>query len=177
MPQYLETDEGQIVAGALKYISAADELFRSETYADRPTLLQTPILHLLVQGIELLLKGALLRSGAEMSEVKGFGHRVGALWDDARCSTIKQWATEVAVEVWNREAKTGRWPDDFGAVDPVKQIDRAVRDLGHLHAQKGHVLRYTTPPGTMAPKPPFILHTFKPIAEDAVRNPRLLTGG
>lgn len=169
---FFATDAGQIVAGAHRYISAAKELRYSKTWEERPTFLQTPTLNLLAHGIELLLKYPLIAGGMTTEEVKhAFGHSIMKLWRQDANATLRQLVLDEAVIAWNEARSSNKWPQDDFDKSPADEIVAALGKLADLHSvSSGFALRYTVAPGTIAPRPAFLIDVFGYVAERSVAN-------
>jgi hypothetical protein len=170
--KFYQTDAGQIVAGAHRYISAAKELRYSKTWEERPTFLQTPTLNLLAHGIELLLKYPLIASGMTTDEVKhAFGHGIMKLWRQEANATMRQLVLDEAVSAWNEARASNKWLHDDFDKSPADEIVAALEKLAHLHSgASGFPLRYTVPPDTAAPRPAFLIDVFGYVAERSTMN-------
>lgn len=175
---FFETDVGQLAAGAHMYLTAARLLRESETWETRPTVLQRPTLHLLAHGIELLLKFPLVAGGMRADDVrKTFGHDLGKLWSRDENEQVRARVLVSAEEAWNAAAASGRWSDEDFSKDPKDEVVKALDKLSWLHSREsGFPLRYIAAPNTPAPTPAFVLDAFGPVAEEAVKNPRILCG-
>ena len=176
MGDFFESEPGQILAGAHRYLTAAELLRSSDTWAKRSTLLQTPVLHLLGHGIELLLKFALFADGMNATDVKrGFGHKLIELWSHDLNLHIRELAMESASMAWAQARSSGAWPQDDFEKDPRDELVRALHRLAWLHSSESDfALRYVVPPATTAPRPAFLIEVFGDVAERGVKNPRIL---
>lgn len=170
--KFYMTEPGQILAGAQKYISAARLLRHSETWKERPTLLQTPTLHLLAQGVELLLKYPLLAGGMSAEKVKDrFGHNLMKLWRHEANSTLRQLVLAEAVVAWVQARNSGMWPDDDFDKLPADEVLTALETLAYLHSAKsGFALRYTVEPDTRSPRPAFLIDVFGYVTDRSIGN-------
>lgn len=176
---FFETDAGQVAAGAHMYLTAAGLLRDSETWEERPTFLQRPTLHLLAHGIELLLKFPLIASGMSPDDVrKTFGHDLRKLWERDENVLIRARVMVSAEEAWDAAATSGKWPNDDFARDPKEVVVEALDKLSWLHSpESGFPLRYIAAPDTLAPRPAFMINSFGPVAEEAVKNPSAVITG
>lgn len=175
MTDFLESESGQILAGAHKYLSAARIVRYSDEWLRGPTLLQTPALHLLAHGIELLLKFPLLQAGVSPEDVrKRYGHDLPRLWNDAHNQATRRLCLDRSDEAWSEAHASGRWPiDDFNK-DPRQELLRALEMLGYLHGRESDfALRYTVAVNTHAPRPAFLIDVFGHVAECCLKNPGL----
>ena len=174
-PNYFETAAGQTIAGAHRYLSAAKLLRYSETWRSQDGLLQTPVLHLLGHGVELLLKFPLIAGGMNPSEVrKRFGHRLVDLWENDTNRGLRAFAMERASFAWTGARASGTWPlDDFDK-SPEDELILALQKLAWLHGKESDfALRYLALPGTIAPRPAFLIDVFGEVAERGTMNPQL----
>lgn len=171
---YFATDEGQLIANAHRYITSARLLLATEEWKTRPTLLQTPVLHLLCHGIEVLMKFPLVRAGQSLDAVRrGYGHHLDRLWE-ADCNCILRDQVYLAADrAWATARDSGRWPEDDFSPNPRDEIIRAISMLSHLHV-KVQGFRYTVASGTRTPRPPFLVDAFGHVAECTVMNPAYL---
>lgn len=171
---FFETDAGQIIAGAHRYISSAKELRKSDTWNERPTFLQTPTLHLLAHGIELLLKYPLLTNGWAADGVrKRFGHDLLSLWNQDENARLRKLVLAESNVAWEAARGSNKWQHDDFDKSPPDELLSALATLGMLHSKEsGFALRYIVPPGTRAPRPAFLIDVFGYVAERSVMNPR-----
>lgn len=173
---FVNSPNGQIIAGAHKYLSAARLLRESEVFDQRPSLLLTPILQLVAHGVELLLKFAPLQSGLALEDVrKQFGHDLRALWYDDANEEVRRLVGDAAEEFWALASSNGGWPDDFSEDPRVEIIDHLL-ELAPLHSRDtDFALRYVVAPNTRAPRPAFMIDAFGAVAERVVKNPSLVS--
>lgn len=171
---FLQSDAGQIIAGAHRYISAAKELRYSKTWKKRPTLLQTPALNMLAHGIELLLKYPLIAGGMSAEEVrKGFNHDLMKLWQHDDNTAMRNLLLAHASIAWEEARTSGLWGNDDFDKSPPDELVGALDKLAYLHSSKsGFPLRYIIPPDTIAPRPAFLIDVFGYVAERSVANPK-----
>lgn len=171
---YWSTTEGQFIAGAHRYLSASKLLTESPEWK-RGRLLQTPTLHLLCHGIELLLKFPLLRSGMGQADVRRFGHNLLALWKDDANTALRSHVVVAGEVAWQVARDSGKWPRDDFTAEPIDVIEKAVVDLSELHdRQSGFALRYSFEGERRAPRPRFLVEAFGQVAERCVANPAYL---
>lgn len=173
---FVETPNGQIIAGAHRYLSAARLLLESEVFESRPNLLKIPVLHLAAHGIELLLKFPLLQAGRSIAEIRReFGHDLNQLWDESSNASVRNIVVFSAIRAWSTAERSGKWPaDDFNR-NPEVEIIKQLRLLAPLHNRDSDfALRYVAPPNTPAPWPAFIIDSFGSPAEKLLKNPGLL---
>lgn len=175
--EFFHTPEGQVIAGAHRYLTAAKLLRYSETWAERPPLLQTPTLHLLGHGIELLLKFPLLQAGIDQAEIRRrFGHKLVDLWEHDLNRHVRALVLEQAPKAWDQARLSGTWENDEFDKDPAVEIVAALHRLAWLHgAESEFALRYVVKEPTRAPRPAFLIDVFGDVADRGVRNTRLLT--
>lgn len=175
--EFFKTPKGQVIAGAHRYLKAAKLLRYSETWAERPTILQTPTLHLLGHGLELLLKFPLMASGIDQADIKRqFGHRLVALWKHDLNEHVRGLCKERATVAWDEARTSGRWFEDDFDKDPKEELVRAIHSLAWLHgADSDFALRYVVKSPTQAPRPAFLIDVLDDVAERAVKNPTILT--
>lgn len=177
--EFFETATGQVLAGAHKYLSAAKELRYSKTWMERPQLLQTPTIHLLAHGVELLLKYPLLAAGASSDDVrKRFGHDLVRLWNDDGNEVLRSVVSERSIEAWDAAKASGKWPTDNFGKHPQEEVKHALDQLDFLHGRaSGFALRYVVMPNTRAPRPAFLIDVFGEVADRSLSNPGLLIQG
>ena len=172
---YWSTHEGQFVAGAHRYLSAARLLTDTEEWTSRPSFLQTPVLHLLCHGVELLLKFPMLRAGKSPEVVRKFGHDLASLWESDANATLRREIVNEGRVCWQEAQISGKWPSDDFRVDPLTVIEKAVADLAYLHNRgSGFALRYSFEGTLFAPRPRFLIEAFGEVAERCVMNPGCL---
>lgn len=169
---FFSTPQGQLIAGAHRYLTSARLLRFSETWDERPSLLQTPVLHLISHGVELLLKFPLVASGFDPNEVKRrFGHNLLDLWNDDANEPVRELSLGRAVEAWADARSNGTWPEDDFDKDPRVEILKALERLSWLHSRESDfALRYVTQPDTTAPRPAFLIDVFCDVAERLAKN-------
>lgn len=173
--EYIATEAGQFIVGAHRYISAARFLgFSDETQASGK-LLQTPILHLLAHGIELLLKFPFISAGRTQGEVRSqFGHNLERLWDAPENSAIRRLCEQASINAM-KHAITAELVDDDPSIYPPLLLDRGLRMLSHLHDRgSSFALRYTINGPTDAPASPFMIDAFGEVANDVMMDPDLV---
>lgn len=171
---FFETDAGQIISGAHRYIRSAKELRNSDTWNERPTFLQTPTLHLLAHGIELLLKYPLLAKGWATDGVRRkFGHDLLGLWNQDENARLRELLLAESNVAWEAARESNKWQHDDFDKSPSYELVSALNTIGMLHSKEsGFALRYIVPPGTRAPRPAFLIDVFVCVAERSVMNPR-----
>lgn len=175
--EFYETEAGQFIVGAHRYISASRVVRYSTDFDDRSRFFLTPVLHLLGHGMELLFKYPFLRGGASQAEVlRKFGHNLEELWAADENRILRCCAESLCKEVWRDAAESGRWPNDDFSLDPVEVLVKAVHDMGYLHGpQSSYALRYTLPSrSTLAPRPAFLIDVFSVISDRSVEDPSYL---
>lgn len=171
---FFETAAGQTIAGAHRYLSAARVLRYSEGWGQ---LIQVPTLNLLGHGIELLFKFPLLAGGMSAKDVrKGYGHDLAALWNDARNEALRRAALDESDRALKEAKASGKWPTAaFGDRPARQELLHAVEHMSYLHGSESeYALRYIITPNTYAPRPAFLIDVFGALAEQLVKNPRLL---
>lgn len=151
MVQFFDTAPGQMIAGAKKYLSAADILMQSEDFAERPSLLLAPILHLAAHGAELLLKYPLVSTSKTQAQVRReFGHDLLALWNEPANSIVRSLILLEAEHAWSAAKADPRWQDKFEG-HPHHTFEAALKTLARLHsAESNYALRYIVEPNTLA---------------------------
>ena len=172
---FLDTPNGQIIAGAHRYLSAARLLLNSDEFDRRTNLLKIPALHLTAHGIELLLKFPLLEAGRSVENVRRqFGHDLNQLWDEPSNGSLRELVTMSATRAWSTAEQSGKWSDNFSR-RPEIEIVAQLRLLAPLHSKEtDFALRYIAPANTPAPRPMFLADAFGDAAERLIKNPRLL---
>ena len=167
---FFMTIQGQFVAGAQRYLTAAQVLCDSTEWRTRGRLLQTPALHLLAHGAELLFKYPLIRHGANQDEVRStYGHDLLKLWSADANEILRR---EL---VWSAARDGGKWPNDDFSENPRDVLVGALGVLSHLHGRSSSfALRYIIQKETRAPRPPFLIEAFGSIAERTCMNPGFL---
>ncbi|MBB3408289.1 hypothetical protein FHT87_002192 [Rhizobium sp. BK316] len=171
---FFETAAGQTIAGAHRYLSATRVLRYSKEWGP---LIQVPTLNLLGHGIELLFKFPLLAGGMSAKDVrKGYGHDLTALWNDAHNDVLRRAALDQAERALAEAKASGKWPTAAFGDQPARQeLVYAVEHMSYLHgAESDYALRYIITPNTYAPRPAFLIDVFGALAEQLVKNPRLL---
>jgi hypothetical protein len=173
--EFLDTDAGQILAGAHKYLSAAKILADSDVWKERKGLLLTPVLNSIAHGTELLLKYPLLASGMSVDDVrKVYGHDIMALWASKENEVLRELVTESAKAAWAAASASGIYPDDFNR-DPEAEFLRALETLASLHSRTTEfALRYIAAKNTAAPTPRSLIDTLSPVAEAGLKAPSTL---
>jgi hypothetical protein len=166
---YFATEAGQFLYGAHRYLTAAGLLRFSETWRDDAALIQTPTLHVLAHGAELLLKYRLLEGVSSQRNVAHqFGHDLHKLWEADHNDELRPFVLNWAVTSWNAAKESGRYDDDFGG-DPREVLVKGLISLSQLHSREmNFALRYTCPPNTRAPRPAFLVETLGAAAEQLV---------
>lgn len=175
--EFYETPQGQVIAGAHRYLKAAKLLRYSDTWAERPTILQTPTLHLLGHGLELLLKFPLMHAGMDQAEIKRkFGHGLVSLWEHDLNEHVRRLCNDRAPVAWDDARTSGKWLEDDFDKDPEEELAKAIHRLAWLHgAESNFALRYVVKSPTKAPRPAFLIDVFDDVAERGVKNPTILT--
>lgn len=170
---YWETEAGQFIAGSLRYLRAAGILRHSNDWGVE---LQSPTLHLVAHGIELLCKFPLISLGNTQDSIRRiYGHDLSTLWRLPENSTLRAATYREGGLAWTSAQKSGVWPLDNFEDDSDQVIDRAVDRLSHLHGRgSNYALRYTLEEDTFAPRPAFLIDAFGRVAERIVMNPRYL---
>ena len=173
---FFTTEAGQFIAGAHRYLSAARILTDSDEWKSRGRMLQTPALHMLSHGIELLLKYPLIRLGRDQKSIKNeFGHDLQRLWDASENVSLRSEVFAAAAIVWTEARESGMWDNDDFSSDPTMVLSKAMVDLAYLHGQQSSfALRYTIARPTLAPRPRFLIETFGCVAEKITMNPQYL---
>lgn len=175
-PNYFETEAGQFIANAHRYLSAAKTLTETQDWIERYRLLQTPVLHLLCHGIELFLKYPLLRQGATQLEVtKSYGHDLTKLWNANGNALAQKYVFQTAQMAWEYAKNSNIYPNDDFSEDPDLTLVRALEMLAHLHGRpSAFALRYTISEPMDAPRPRFLIEVFANLAERTCMNPSYL---
>lgn len=149
------------LAEAKRYLLGANVLRSSEDYRHGP-LLVTPTLHLTAHGIELFLKGALIRNGATEPEARKHGHDIMELWNAPANVATQRDVLAAAADEWAAAASDTRWLDNFDEL-PGVPLGEYLRRLSKLHTRgSDFALRYTTgrSPEMVGPKPHLLSATF-----------------
>lgn len=159
---FFSTEAGQFIAGAHRYFSAARALRFSE-------LAET-------QGMELLFKYPLIRSGATQKQVtRQFGHDLHDLWLANGNEHLRRETLNFVRQAWDQAKSSGKWPNDDFSLVSEDVLVKAIRDLGHLHGRgSSFALRYTISRPTLAPRPAFLIEAFGEVTERTVKNPSFL---
>ncbi len=170
---YWKSEAGQFLAGSRRYFRAAHIL---RTSKDWGVELQSPTLHLIAHGIELLCKFPLISLGNSQESVRRkYGHDVSTLWGLSENAALRATVYHEAHLAWTAARDSGKWPHDDFSDEADRVIDKAVDDLGHLNGKNSNfALRYTLEKDTLAPRPAFLIETFGRVAERMVMNPRFL---
>lgn len=158
------------LAESKRYLLAAEVLRQSEEYKSGK-LLVTPTLHLVAHGIELFLKGTLVRGGASDTDVRKFGHDILALWNNVLNSTTRNDILVAANEEWDAARQDAKWADDFEAFDKAP-FEEYLQRLNELHTKESDfALRYVTgrTPDTAGPKPHLLSATFYRVVDRYIR--------
>lgn len=173
---FFETIQGQFIAGAQRYLVAAQVLCASDEWRQRGRLLQTPALHLLAHGAELLFKYPLIRQGMDPNQVRStYGHDLLRLWSDDANEILRREVLEAADFAWTAARDSGKWPNDNFDEYPRRVLVKAVGDLAHLHGRSSSfALRYIIDGETLAPRPSFLIEVFGRVAERTSMNPAFL---
>lgn len=132
--------------------------------------MQTPALHLLSQGIELLLKFPHIEGGTSPDTVRtAFGHDLRKLWTAPEADGLKRALHRSAITCWSRAKSSGRWRmADFDG-DPGTSLEKAIEQLAHLHSRSSDfALRYILKQPEIAPKPRFVVDTFRSVTQRLV---------
>lgn len=159
------------LAESKRYLLAAEVLRESDDYK-RGKLLITPTLHLVAHGIELFLKGTLLRSGLSETDVRKFGHDIHALWNHALNATTRDEILSAASEEWEAARQNPDWLDDFGAFDKAP-FEEYLQHVNELHSRDSDfALRYVTgrTPDTAGPRPHLLSATFYRVVDRYLRD-------
>jgi hypothetical protein len=174
-PDFVITEAGQFIIGAHRYLTAAHFLRFSDEALDYGKLLQTPILHLLAHGIELLLKFPLIRAGQSQAEIrKLFGHDLASLWSTDANSRLRDLCGAASINAWSAAKAAGLVMDERQLPPPVL-LAEYVDVLSHLHDKgSGFALRYTISGPTPAPASAFLIDVFGEVARDIMVDPSIL---
>lgn len=166
---YFATEPGQLLFGAHRYLTAARLLRFSDTWEADAVSIQTPTLHLLAHGTELLLKFRLLEQGRSQASVaKEFGHDLALLWAADANADVRELVLECAETAWRTASGSGQYQDDFSG-NPRCVLTKALQSLSMLHSRETNfALRYTCPPNTRAPRPAFLIDAFGEAAHHLV---------
>lgn len=166
---YFATEAGQLLYQAHRYLSAARLLRDSETWKSDAHLIQTPTLHLVAHGAELLLKFRLLEQGhSQAVTAKTFGHDLAKLWAADANAEVRNLVLECAETAWRMAQSSNQYSDDFTG-DPRCMLVEALDKLTALHSRETNFgLRYTLPANTTAPRPAFLIDAFGDAAEALV---------
>lgn len=171
---YWITEEAQFLTGALRYLSAA-RLLTETTAWRRNGILETPVLHLLCHGVELLLKFSVVRYGQDDGAARRHGHDLSSLWQSDSNTNMRREVLRIAQERWDIASKSGEWPYDNFDIDPRVAVKKAISDLSFLHTRESqYALRYPFEGDVYAPRPRFLIDTFGEVAETCVANPSYL---
>jgi hypothetical protein len=173
---FFMTEAGQFIAGAHRYLSAARVLTDSDEWKNQGRMLQTPALHLLSHGVELLLKYPFIRLGRDQDSVrKEYGHDLVRLWDASENTSLRNEVFSAAALVWEQARESGLWVNDDFSHEPNTVLSKALADLAFLHGQQSsYALRYTIRHPTSAPRPRFLVEAFGYVAERVAMNPGYL---
>lgn len=168
---YLATEAGQFLYQAHRFLSAARILRFSDTWETDARLIQTPTLHLVAHGAELLLKLRLLEQGQSQSDIaKKFGHNLAKLWAADANVEMRHLILECAETAWRIARDSGRYQDDFSG-DSSCMLVGALDKLTALHGRETNfALRYTLSADTTAPRPAFLIDAFGDAAEQLFPN-------
>jgi hypothetical protein len=171
---FLESDQGKVIARSKQFLAAAETLMRSSEYEDRPKLLLAPTLHLAAHGIELLLKFPHFRAGMSAGAVgSAYGHDLKKLWADERARTIRELAKDSAALAWEAARESARWDDDFRG-SPEELVEEFLSRLAELHGKDTNFgLRYLLPAAATGPRPGLIVDTFLDVSDRVLKNPSL----
>lgn len=173
---YWQSEEAQFLTGSLRFLSAARLLTETSEWHGSG-ILETPVLHLLCHGVELLLKFPVLRYGRDRGAARKHGHDLSSLWKSDANTNMRTEVFRVAQERWELARKSGEWPDDNFNVDPCVAVTKAIDDLSFLHnRESNYALRYSFEGDVYAPRPRFLIDTFGEVAEICVANPCYLDG-
>jgi hypothetical protein len=156
---------------AARYLSGAHVLRQHPEYL-YSRLLITPTNHLLAHGIELFLKGTLIRTGESEAGVRiMYGHDLFGLWNDERNVTTRSDVLLAAQEDLTEAVRSGVWADDF---DSFRQppIGEYLRSLSDAHSrQTNFALRYPAerPAEATVPKAHLLCGAFSRVADQYLR--------
>lgn len=173
---YLDTVQGQFIAGAVKYLTAARIITQSAEYSRRRSVLVVPALHNTAHGAELLLKFPLIRGGVSVEAVRvRYGHNLWKLYSDPANGSLRLALLEEFSQAWSAAAESGQYVDDFTNREPNAAFEDALALLGELHGSStSYALRYIVAPHTKGPSAGMLLDALLPVAERLVRNSSLL---
>lgn len=148
-----------------RYVRAAQTIF---CHTKEPKAMLAPVLHLLGQSLELLLKSQLPEAERTGQSLMNIGHNVYPLWVRNECQAVRDqmraWAPYARVRA--RE-KVSFGPPDTN--DAVEELERAVSSLAQLHARKGSPLRYVPAKGDKGPPPHLLIFSLEPVASNTLQ--------
>ncbi|MDF1834052.1 MAG: hypothetical protein P1U62_04095 [Alteraurantiacibacter sp. bin_em_oilr2.035] len=150
---------------ARRYLHAAEVLRESAEYQ----WVNTPTLHLLAHGSELLLKANLIASGCAVEVAKTFCHNIWELWQDDRSASLRAEILKGVDEEWAAAKMNPAWQDTFDEEGAVL-FEEYLKRLSALHTKEtGFALRYVRSEGTRVPKPHFLGPVMYRVADRRVR--------
>lgn len=158
------------LAEAKRFLLAGEVLRRSNDYQNGKLLI-TPTLHVIAHGIELFLKGSLIRSGATDAEARKFGHDIRALWKDDGNVTTRGDILTAASEEWDAARQDPQWLDDFNTFEQPP-LEEYLQRLSELHTKEtDYALRYVggRTSTTAGPKPHLLGATFYRVVDQYLR--------
>lgn len=138
---------------------------------EKGRILFRPTLALAGHGLEMLLKACFYLNQKSPPTRGPEGHNIIKLWSDDVSEPVRG-----AVYLNARlAAETARienvYPDVPSNDDADSKIEEYVNALGKLHGDRGHVLRYPSAEGQLAPRSPFLVETLWRTADDMVKRP------
>lgn len=153
---------------ATSYLLAATDLF--DLIPKRGRNFYAPTLHLGAQGIEMLLKAALIYNGLSVEKAEAYGHRIKPMWQEPRCEPMrgKFYVNAVLLaQEYQGGPKRLRSGDD-----PCQMVDRHLRYIAILHGKRRqYPLRYPTEYAYKVPLSPLLIECAYRTADDFLKNP------
>jgi len=129
--------------------------------------LRAPILHLVAQGIETLLKHVHVNSSDDLKNVRNkFRHDLIKLWQHDSAKAVRIEAYRQAKIAWEQARESGKYGDEFDS-DPCDELDDYINKLSDLHLSTD--LRYVLKPESSGPVPLLLVETFQPVTQEFLR--------
>jgi hypothetical protein len=172
---FKDTAAGQFAITAVEYMKAA--LVLDQARLKEGKVLFRPTLHLAAHGLELILKACLTLNGHPGTFRGREGHNLWPMWEDDRCSTLRQNVLNNAKTVLVKDQYNDRYGGDVPCPENYQSILDILKVLCALHSEQSETrkssvdhLRYRMEKKD-APHTPWLVKTLYETSDDFLRQP------